>query len=415
MNRPAPERLAAALVLAAGAWLASPECALAEEPNAATAIAAAADSLAHKPAAATDSIAPKPAASFQKADWETLSAGLPEEARFAPVYGFRYNRVDGPAPTIGGAVRSERYPNPFVYANATYAFSRERFLYDAGGEAPFGDRPRLRVGGSVYRKTATEDAWIVGEMENTLFALFARTDYRDYYEASGFEGRGAWEPGSDFGLRLIARVEDQRSLEKKTNVSLFGAHDHFRPNPPIDEGQDGVLGIGARIGPEKLPPEGGTHGDLTYERAGGLVHGDFDYGRLRAVVRTRVRLSPKQDARARIVGGSTVSGTLPPQKLWYAGGIGTLRGEDYKERQGDQFLVANAEYYVLARRNVWGFAFLDWGTAWYGRDNIGRQHFLLDGGLGVRIADGPIALAVARNLQESDAAFRVLVRFSDTF
>jgi outer membrane translocation and assembly module TamA len=136
---------------------------------------------------------------------------------------------------------------------------------------------------------------------------------------------------------------------------------------------------------------------------------------VRAVVRTRVRLSPKQDARARLVGGSTLDGTLPPQKLWYLGGISTLRGEDFKERQGDQFLLANAEYYVLVRRNVWGFGFLDWGSAWFGKDNIDRQQFLLDGGLGVRIGQGPLALTAARNLQETHAAIHVLVRFSETF
>jgi hypothetical protein len=405
VNRPAPERLAAALVLAAGAWMAWPY-------DGSLALAAVPDSLAAAQPVHADSTAPHP--SFQKADWETL-ATVPEEARLSLVYGFRYNRVDGPAPTIGGAVRSERSPNPLVYAKFTYAFSRERFLYDAGGEAPIGDRARFKVGGAAYRRTATEDAWIVGEVENTLYALFARTDYRDYYEASGYEGRLAWEPGTDFGARVEARVEDQRSLENEANASLFGAHDRFRPNPPIDDGQDGVLALGMRIGPMSIPSEGGTHGDVVYERAGDAVHGDFDYGRVRAVVRTRIRLSPKQDARARLVGGSTLDGTLPPQKVWYVGGISTLRGEDFKERPGDQFLLANAEYYLLVRKNVWSFAFLDWGSAWFGRDNLDRQQFLLDGGLGVRIGQGPLALLAARNLQESDAAIHVLVRFSETF
>ena len=406
MNRP-PERLAAAFVLAAGAWLAWPLSSHAAVPDSLSAIVPVlGDSSA--------SHASAPQASFREADWETL-ATVPDEARPALVYGFRYNRVDGPAPTVGGAVRSERYPNPLVYAKFTYAFSRERFLYDVGGEAPLGDHARFRIGGAAYRRTETEDEWIVGEMENTLYALFARTDYRDYYEASGYEGRVAWDPGTDFGARVEGRVEDQRSLENEANASLFGAHDRFRPNPPIEDGQDGVLALGMRIGPAAIPPEGGTLGDVVYERAGDALHGDFDYGRVRAVVRTRVRLSPKQDARARLVGGSTLDGTLPPQKLWYLGGISTLRGEDFKERQGDQFLLANAEYYVLVRKNVWGFGFLDWGSAWFGKDNIDRQQFLLDGGLGVRIGQGPLALTAARNLQETHAAIHVLVRFSETF
>ena len=404
MNR-TPERLAAAFVLAAGAWLASP------------ARAAVPDSLRAVIPVLSDSSASRataPKGSFQQAEWETL-ATVPDEARAALLYGFRYNRVDGPAPTVGGSVRSERYANPLVYAKFTYAFSRERFLYDVGGEAPLGDHARFRISGAAYRRTETEDEWIVGEVENTLYALFARTDYRDYYESSGYEGRAAFDPGTDFGVRVEGRIEDQRSLEKEANASLFGVHDHFRPNPPIEDGQDGVVALGMRIGPVSIAPEGGTHGDVVYERAGDALHGDFDYGRVRAVVRTRMRLSPKQDARARLVAGSTLDGTLPPQKLWYLGGISTLRGEDFKERQGDQFLLANAEYYLLARKNVWGLAFLDWGSAWFGKDNLNRQQFLLDGGLGVRIGQGPLALYAARNLQETHAAIHVLVRFSETF
>src|SRR5207247_562630 len=113
---------------------------------------------------------------------------------------------------------------------------------------------------------------------------------------------------------------------------------------------------------------------------------DFDYGRLLAVVRTLLPLSPRQNARARIFAGSTGEGSLPAQKVWRLGGIGTLRGEEYKEFSGDQFLLANVEYYLLARKNVWGFAFLDWGKAWYGRGNLPRQQFALDGGIGARIA-----------------------------
>jgi hypothetical protein len=348
------------------------------------------------------------------AEWETLLT-VPDEALLRPIYNFRYNRVDGPAPTAGIAVRSERTPAPLVFAQAAYAISRERLLLEGGLEAPFFDPVRLRVGGTAYRRTATEDAWIVDEIENTIFALVARTDYRDYYESEGFDTRVIWEPGRDLSLRADVRVEEHRSLPNEANVSITGADDRFRENPPVEEGQDGVVSGTLRLGPASIPSDGGTRGFLTYERAGDPVHGDFEYGRVRGSVATRVRLSPKQDARARVVGGSTRSGALPPQKVWHLGGIGTLRGEDFQRHSGDQFLLANAEYYRLARKNVWAFAFIDWGMAWFGRDNLGRQRFVVDGGIGVRIAEGPLAVTAARNLQRSDAAVRVGVRLGGTF
>ena len=358
---------------------------------------------------------PTPPAAFHSAQWETLYGGLPEEARFGPVFNFRYNRVDGPAVTLGAAVSREDAPAPLLYAKLGYAFSRERGLYDAGFEIPIGSNAIFRVGGAAYRRTATQDGWIVGETENTFFGLFARTDYRDHYESEGFEGRVIWDPGRDFALGLEGRFESQRSLETSTDFSLFGDEDEFRENPGIEEGDLGLLGVTARVGPGALPREGGTSAEVTYERAGDPLDGDFDYGRLRGALRGRTRLARNQEARARVLGGSTVDGTLPIQMNWHVGGISTLRGHGYKRFDGDQFLLANAEYYFMFRKNTWAFGFLDWGSAWFGRDNIDRQRFALDGGVGIRLGDGPISVTVARSLQDSDAPYLVGVRLGGTF
>jgi len=367
------------------------------------------------PAPADSATAAPPAPGFRPADWETLYTGLPEATHLAPLVRIRYNRVDGPALHLGGAVVNERELRPLLYAAIGYAFSREGFLYDVGFDAPLGDRRRFRIVASAYRRTATEDGWIVGETENTFFALFARTDYRDHYEAEGIDGSVRWEPGRDFALGVGAVSEDVRSLANETKFSIFGKEDEFRSNPPIQDGKEGVLSIFGRIGPSPLPLTGGTNGDLTYERAGSPIDGDSEYGRLRGAAHTRLRLSPRQEARARAIGGSTVDGDLPSQKLWHLGGIGTLRGHEYKQFTGDQFLLANAEYYLLARKNVWTFAFLDWGAAWFGRDNLPRQQFALDAGVGIRLGEGPVSVTAARNLQRSDAPVLVGVRLGGSF
>jgi len=351
----------------------------------------------------------------RSADWETLATGLPEEARLRRIVRLRYNRVDGPALTLGAAFQTGRGVAPVLFAEGTYAYSRDRGLYEAGFTVPFGDRPILTVGGSGYRRTATEDDWIVPEGENTIFALAARTDYRDYYESEGGQGFVAWAPGSDFELRAGGRVEDERSLATRTRVSLTGRHPVFRPNSSIQEGELQALTLHARIGPTEVPLRGGTSGEALYERAGDPLHGDFEYGTLSGSVRHRVRLSPTMDFRARLVAGSTLTGSLPPQKLWYAGGIGTLRGHDYKAFNGDQFFVLNAELYRRARKNLWAFTFLDAGAAWLGRDNLSRQRPAIDAGLGLRIADGPAAITVAKNLRDSGSKPLVGVRLGGSF
>ncbi len=413
--RPPRRAAAAALLLALAATAAA--SAVPPDSSQAAPPPPPASSLAPSPATApADSAArPAPPAVRRPAEWDTLPGGLPEEARFRPIVGFRYNRVDGPAPTLGAAFETARAPAPVLYASYTHAFSRERGLYEAGFEERIGDRPLASAGGSLYRRTATEDAWIVGETENTLFALFARTDYRDYYEAEGASGHAEWRPGSDVAVRAAVRIEWETPLRTRTRVSAFGREDSFRPNPPIERGNDRAYALTARIGPETLPARGGTHGEVTWERSGDPFHSDFDYGRIRAVLRTRVEVSPTQVLRARAIAGSTRQGTLPPHKIWYLGGIGTLRGHDYKELAGDQFFLANVEYNRRVRKNLFGIALLDFGAAWFGSGNLDRQKPALDGGIGLRLGEGPIALTLARDLRRASAPIHVGVRLGGSF
>jgi hypothetical protein len=350
------------------------------------------------------------------AEWDTVSAGLPEEARLAYVVGFRYNRVDGPAPTVGLCVERGEDPEPLILVAYTHAFSRERGLFEARIDEGLGARPLVALGGRVYRRTASEDEWIVGEMENTLFALFARADYRDYYEAEGGRAHLGINPGRDFGLRLEVRAEEQRPLRTRTRVSAFGKEDTFQPNPPIERGNDRAWMLTARFGPAKLPPRGGTQGDLSWERSGDPLTSDFDYGRLRASAHTLQRLGPRLDFRARAFLGSTREGALPPQKVWHLGGIGTLRGHEYKEFSGDQFFLLNAEQYCRVRKkSVYLFAFLDCGAAWFGSGNLDRQKPALDGGVGLRLAEGPISFHVAKDLRESGSPVLIGVRLGGSF
>jgi hypothetical protein len=350
----------------------------------------------------------------RSAEWETLAAGLPEEARLRVVQRLRYNRADGPAALAGLEVRSEREERPLLRALFGYAVSRERGLGEAEGNLPLGARHRVLVGASLYRRTATKDEWIVGETENTLFALVARTDYRDHYEAEGFDGHVFWRPGRDVGVGVGAIGERHRPLRTRTRVAITGHDDLFRENPKADRGDEGVLWGELRVGPESIPASGGSRIIARYERSGDPIESDFAYARIRAQGNWRSRVAGRT-ASVRAIVGSTRSGALPVQRVWDLGGIGTLRGTPYKKFHGDQFFLANAELSTRARKNLDAIAFLDWGAAWFGRDDWSLARPALDGGVGLRVGGGATVLTVARNLQRSDAPFLVAIRLGGTW
>ncbi|HEX7078073.1 MAG TPA: hypothetical protein VF363_06620 [Candidatus Eisenbacteria bacterium] len=399
----AARSLAAALLVAALAVLAAGARGAAPDSTAADSAAAPAP----PPVAAGAAAAP--------ADWDTLAAGLPEQVIFGFAPRLAYDRADGPLLGGDAGFRRRKDVASLVHAWAGYAVSRERGLGGAGFEIPLGYRGVFRIGAEVYRTTATPDDWIVGRTENTFFALFARTDYMDWYEAEGGEARLRWNPGRDAAFSIRARIESQSSLRTRTRVALFGKDDRFRPMPPLQDGDLGAWTVDARVGPETLPPRGGTNGTIAFERAGDPIARDFVYSRLSAAVRTLIRLSPHQTIRARALVGSTREGSLPPQAVWHVGGIGTLRALDYKAFGGDQYFLANAEYYLLARKNLYPMAFLDWGAAWFGRDNLSRQKPALDGGVGLRLGEGPLLFTLGRDLGRSSAPLRFGVRLGGTF
>jgi hypothetical protein len=406
-------RRAALLLALAALASASASLSAAQVPAASDSQAAAPDSLVAAPDSLHGATAPLPVR--QPAEWETLYAGLPEEYRPAMIASGRYNRVDGPAVTLGFRVKNEIDPLPLLRAQATYAYSRDRLLAEFGADVPIGRHRRVTIGASGYRRTASEDAWIVGETENTIFAILSRKDYRDYYEAEGFEGHLAVTPGRDAGFYAGAHVEDQRGLDVTTRIAVWGVDDLFRENPPIDEGEEGLVWGAVRVGPATIPAKGGSRVELRYERAGGPIERDFDYGRFRLQGNVRYRLAPGQGFRARAIAATTQSGTLPEQKIWDLGGIGTLRGEPFKSQSGDQFYLVNAEYSYLFHKNLHALAFLDWGAAWYGKDAWKESQPVLDGGIGIRIADGPAMITLARNLEKSDAPFLVGVRLGGSW
>src|SRR5436309_13929866 len=73
------------------------------------------------------------------------------------------------------------------------------------------------------------------------------------------------------------------------------------------------------------------------------LRSDFDFRRHILAARARMRLSAHQEFGVRGIAGWS-DGTLPPQRQFGIGGIGSVHGYEFKEATGDSLALLNVEY-----------------------------------------------------------------------
>ncbi len=98
---------------------------------------------------------------------------------------FSYNRVDGAAISLKAYHEDIDSLLPTLEAEIGIAFASDRGRYKFLIEQTLFREKSIAIGGTFYRELATEDDWLIGKDENSFFALMAKEDYKDYYEAEG--------------------------------------------------------------------------------------------------------------------------------------------------------------------------------------------------------------------------------------
>lgn len=316
----------------------------------------------------------------------------------------RYNRCDGFFPGLRGQFFLDDEESFWIKGRAGYGFSLHAPRYQAEIEKrfPSGDNEYLfKIEG--YRLTATGDAAVIPDWQNSMSALLFRLDYYDFYETFG---AGLWI-GKDwkgvFRLSLTGGINRYGSLPNKTRQSLldWGGEKKddkrvFRDNPPVAEGDDYYVGMQMELDTRPSPSAfvNGWFGTAIYtnsEFLKPLAHGDYSYhhitfrlSRLQAVtLRQRLLWSGSfgihhGTVRGRANGQPAVTEPF----LFDLGGLSTLRGYRYKEFiNGSGMAMTNLDYYFngsfLPRTflaKIWGLKFLfkkidlmffgDAGTIW---------------------------------------------------
>ncbi|HIE25913.1 TPA: hypothetical protein EYP66_01345, partial [Candidatus Poribacteria bacterium] len=106
---------------------------------------------------------------------------------------------------------------------------------------------------------------------------------------------------------------------------------------------------------------------------------------------------------------------LPAQRLSYLGGIGTLRGYEFKQFAGDNILLLNVEYRFRFRRSGSSalVAFVDSGYTYQHEEKIDLDNVHTAIGIGLQLGDD-IRIDLAQPLEE-DISPALMLRLERMF
>ncbi|MGD8698231.1 MAG: hypothetical protein PVJ43_03005 [Gemmatimonadales bacterium] len=314
------------------------------------------------------------------------------------LYGFllpTYDRVN--ALTIAWGIDFERGASrwlPDARARARYRSVRTDLDGDIELRWPIARHAVALRGGLTVR---TNDSWINGDLENSLYAIIGGIDTRNYYEASFAEAALDLEFGSQTLWRtgVTAGWERAESLANRDPFSIFTVRDGFQANAPVREAD--ALSAKLSAGLETwIAGEAALKLDVEAERADADLGGDLTFtvlgGSLGADIPTIGAQSLIIRARGQIPG----SEGAPGQRWRALGGWGSLPTLRPVERQGDTMWWAAATYRLPLRPEAGLFGRVDvWvqyaaGNAWI--DNEERPPAVHNLGLGATL--GPLAGAI---------------------
>ncbi len=310
-----------------------------------------------------------------------------------------YNRVDGLEVGAGIAFYPPDNYVPSFFFNFGYGLESERGKYELGFKETIGDYNQLIFGGSAYRQSRTDDDWRAGRDENTLYALLNAEDYRDYWDGEG--GKIYVEQSYKYVHHLRAQFsfEERDSLAAHRRLwSLFGGDHGFRSNFSSLPEQLRAAGQNSFTLDEALfeisytfnstfdllqPQPHGWYAQILYQHSSEGIDSKFNYDRYRLELRRYQPLIHKLSLNTRALYGA-VTGSPPLHRLFYLGGIRTLRGHKIKEFYGTRAALLNTELILQPDESIFAFAaILDLGVTGDSSDFLTDNRWQGDYGAGI--------------------------------
>lgn len=322
----------------------------------------------------------------------------PRPAFFSPVVGPfpTYDRVNGLTLYASADIHPTREQDgPVVRVWGAYRFEQEN--KPGGGlrwRVPLGVQG-LELTGEASRATRTNDAWIRGDVANSVRALVLGRDYRDYWDADVLRVMVERPVGTPLiagetwlGPRGGLQVSEDRTLPTQSPWSLRDHEGLDRQNPAVLEGTIVSLLAGTHFawrgtstsfdGDLDVEHALSAPGDATFTQA--LFEGDY---------RTRALRTHQLQVYARVM-TPIGSRDAPPQRRGILGGGGTFSTEPIGFFRGDHLVFIESSYVIPVNKvelPLVGIPSVEVvhavGAAWTGND---EPEWVQNAGVGVIFA-----------------------------
>jgi outer membrane protein assembly factor BamA len=370
--------------------------------------------------------------------WRTGRAG----ASFGSGRDDLFSPVDAFSPAFGVHATifdHTLFNHTYVNGYVSYKFGRDDPGYSFGVERPIFAAPKLFLGAEVHDGTASDDLWRLTSLEQTIAAVGFKNTFRDYYRRRGGQVFTVLRMGANNELSAMARWDRHEPLANSTDFSFFRGDATYRPNPPVADQHVNALVLGYTFDTRPMSAAGQAatyerhlkdnlfgHGvrqrpglrlEWTTEIAGHGLKGDADFDRHIVNTRGYIPITSYTLLSLRGLFGFS-NGTLPIERRFSLGGIGSAHGYSFKEVSGAGMTLLNAEYRV----NLWDlardrdapnvFVFYD-----AGRMTSPVSPSTRDWLRGVGVGLGAFGLRVEFGFRANDIpeSRQILVRYSPTF
>ena len=343
-----------------------------------------------------------------------------------------YDRVDG----LGLYVSFEYYDIDSIYPNIElnfgYGLESDRGRFAIKAEETVKRNISLMFGAAYYKQLVSEDTSTVGSAENSLFALVAREDFKEYRESKGGRVYLKAIPYKYLKVETGYAFYDSKFLPSQRHLwSLFGGNKLFSYNfrqyedalrltniAEIDTASIGKIYLSAFYTNKDfldLYYDTYTESRFDYEHASDGLGSDFDYQKFSISILHNQMLNEHLSFTNKFKHANS-DGYLPYFTRYGLGGLSTIHGYAQKEYIGTRYFLFNSELRYHFINSGFGFSVL-YDAGKIANDSKLDSEVELKQSAGLSLFfEEDFKLMIAKRMDRSEGnSPRFYVRFNRTF